>query len=335
MNAIELTPQFSKLFMALSLGLVGLSLTSAALLLRTSWQGHSLFPGRTPTRLAPWGLPAVLMFVASLVIVAPACMFVAEMTLPGTGTESEGIERLKDLLGFSLGSLISLGLTIGLLRRSGSDWIDLGLSLRDLPIDLRLGLFAFGLICLPMYGLQALLAKLWKESEHPIIEIVGENPSPWFFGVLTISAVVIAPFVEELFFRVLLQGWFEKLAMLLKMPVESRRAALDQYWWGEPLHRRARDSAEDSITVERVPVPLVETPLERLPWWPVLASAGLFALAHAGYGPDPIPLFLLACVLGLLYRNTRRAWPCIFLHMLVNATSMCMLWIVVRGAQAG
>jgi membrane protease YdiL (CAAX protease family) len=58
---------------------------------------------------------------------------------------------------------------------------------------------------------------------------------------------------------------------------------------------------------------------------PVGVSSLLFALVHLGHGPDPIPLFVLALILGYLYQQTHRLWPCIVLHMCLNAASLAML----------
>ena len=52
----------------------------------------------------------------------------------------------------------------------------------------------------------------------------------------------------------------------------------------------------------------------------------LFGLAHVGYGPDPIPLFLLALVLGYTYQRTHRIVPSIVTHALFNGMSLFALW---------
>ena len=44
------------------------------------------------------------------------------------------------------------------------------------------------------------------------------------------------------------------------------------------------------------------------------------------YAPDPIPLFLLALVFGVLYHRTHRIAPSLVLHMAFNATSIVLLF---------
>jgi membrane protease YdiL (CAAX protease family) len=61
-------------------------------------------------------------------------------------------------------------------------------------------------------------------------------------------------------------------------------------------------------------------------WVPILVSSLLFALAHFGIGPDPIPLFLLALVLGYVYQRTHRIVPCMVTHALFNSLTLIALW---------
>ena len=49
-------------------------------------------------------------------------------------------------------------------------------------------------------------------TAHIIVKMVmAFHRSPWIFLVAAMAAVVVAPIVEEFFFRVLLQGWLEAL----------------------------------------------------------------------------------------------------------------------------
>jgi membrane protease YdiL (CAAX protease family) len=69
-------------------------------------------------------------------------------------------------------------------------------------------------------------------------------------------------------------------------------------------------------------------------WAPIILSSLLFAAAHFGYGPEPVPLFVLALVLGYCYQRTHRILPCIIAHSLFNLNSMIVLWrIVLQGVE--
>jgi hypothetical protein len=48
----------------------------------------------------------------------------------------------------------------------------------------------------------------------------------------------------------------------------------------------------------------------------------LVTMTGIDYAPDPIPLFFLALVLGVLYHRTHRIAPSLILHMAFNATSI-------------
>ena len=62
---------------------------------------------------------------------------------------------------------------------------------------------------------------------------------------------------------------------------------------------------------------------------PILISSVLFALAHFGYGPEPVPLFFLALILGYVYQRTHRIIPCIVTHALFNLVTVIALWRMV------
>jgi hypothetical protein len=64
-------------------------------------------------------------------------------------------------------------------------------------------------------------------------------------------------------------------------------------------------------------------------WFPILISSTAFGFAHFGYGPEPVPLFLLALVLGFLYQRTHRIVPSIIAHALFNLFTMIILWQMV------
>jgi membrane protease YdiL (CAAX protease family) len=64
---------------------------------------------------------------------------------------------------------------------------------------------------------------------------------------------------------------------------------------------------------------------------PILGSALPFALAHYGYGPDPIAIFFLALILGYVYQRTHRILPCMIAHALFNSVAVFVLWRMVFG----
>jgi membrane protease YdiL (CAAX protease family) len=115
---------------------------------------------------------------------------------------------------------------------------------------------------------------------------------------MTCLVVIVAPLAEELFFRVLLQGWLEDYGAATIVDIEPA-------------------------------VPLAA------PRWPIVISAALFALMHLGQGPAPAPLFVLGLAMGYLYRQTHRITPPLVLHAFFNATSMLALALDSGSGPAG
>ena len=129
--------------------------------------------------------------------------------------------------------------------------------------------------------------------------------------------------MEEYFFRVLIQGWLAKVAdrvaqsQATTVATTAEITGMEQTW--------------DETSAPKVTTTVTaDAPLRRLPLWPVVVSSALFALAHLGHGPAPVPLFVLAMGLGYIYHRTQRILPCIVVHFLVNAFSLVQLWLYLH-----
>jgi membrane protease YdiL (CAAX protease family) len=118
----------------------------------------------------------------------------------------------------------------------------------------------------------------------------------------------------------------------LAIPSESFDASLEanitivegQTESNENPYRSPRElEGEDALDAD---IPAAAMLVEQRSAMPILGSALLFALAHVGNGPDPIPLFLLAIGLGYVYQRTQRVVPCIMIHMACNAISLFAFW---------
>jgi Type II CAAX prenyl endopeptidase Rce1-like len=64
-------------------------------------------------------------------------------------------------------------------------------------------------------------------------------------------------------------------------------------------------------------------------WLPIVISSFFFALAHFGYGWEPVPLFVLALILGYVYQRTHRIIPCMVAHALFNLVTVIKLWQMI------
>jgi membrane protease YdiL (CAAX protease family) len=180
----------------------------------------------------------------------------------------------------------------------------------------------------PVLITQVVLMKLFfpeeQQSGHPLIQMVmTEEPDMGLLLLAGLAAVVVAPLCEEITFRLLLQGWLEKLEDRALL----RRAALPETPISEDEARIGGQdngvSPESPYVYEPPAKGVAGLPHGRLP---ILISAIAFGLAHYGYGPEPVPLTMLGIVLAYVYQRTHRIVPCIVAHALFNLFTMVVLW---------
>lgn len=218
---------------------------------------------------------------------------------------------------FLYSGLASLGAVIaasGLIAfRTRSSFAELGLGCQRSTYDVILGMTAFAMAAPLVLAAQASLVQLWP-SNHPLIEALKQNWSEPLYAAIAFTAVLAAPVFEEFAFRVLLYGW-------LRNWVLQRPHGHELLFGAVPLSR-----------LQKVMAPSAEPPLapsRRLRFAAMLGSALAFGLMHLGHGPDWVPLTLLGLVLAWLYERTGRIWPCITVHMLLNAFTMLGLRVSV------
>jgi len=251
-------------------------------------------------------------------------------------------------------SLLVLAFSLPLmLLRPRTTFRDFGWSLATLVSDVRLGLIGFVMLAPPVYAIQGVLVYYWKPSEHPLMEMFKGTPDAAFFATLIAAAVLVAPLVEEMLFRVFLQGFLEKL-------VSFRGSGLELLFGRFPIFEASRQLAlpdqpvvaqfvapalnpnpylppgfQQPLAAEGEPVPAAfvsdDQPELRGPhsWMPIAISSIIFALLHYSHGPDWVALTLLAAGMGYLYQRTHSVIPSLTVHMCLNGLSMWGLWIQV------
>jgi membrane protease YdiL (CAAX protease family) len=325
--------------------------------LQRIWQGLPLLV-REPRRQVPWDFLDLVLTLIFLSATQTAAALIVQRWLQleaGTAPDQLSIAARGTLI--LCGSLATLAafalslLTVWL--RSKASWRDLGICGNRLLGDIGLGVAGFVMLAPPIYLLQFVLVQ-WFESKHPLIELLKQQPQAKFFVLSGFAAVLVAPLVEEYLFRLLLQGWLEKIFAFggrrgwistFEDPVESEAPAAP--WTdGSPESSRqlgkdtaANDKPGRGIIVEshtdpRPPQPPAfeppSSPARQGETWlasvgPIVISSLLFALLHFNHGPDWVPLFVLALGLGYLYNRTHRLVPCITVHFLLNALTLLAL----------
>ena len=217
-----------------------------------------------------------------------------------------------------------------------------GLRPKEFVRDLWLGLIAFVMVVPWVLLLQSVLTQ-FIPYEHLTQDTLMRDA-----GVLSIlatwfTAVLVAPICEEVFFRGVFQGFLQRLTPISQSTADQRLVG----GWTEG-HGPAQRSATGEVierTLDGNPYQapgddgsgnaIDDTASSSLAGhgffavhWPIFASALIFALAHAGQGPAPIPLFFFGLALGYIFHRSGSIVICIVLHMMLNAFSM--FWFTLQ-----
>jgi len=333
-------PQPVDPFFAIFIGT--LASASLATWFALAWRRRPLLPYE-PRQPVPWNAVAPLLISLLVVLRISAVAFGEEpMPIDELATPLEMSSAI--LTGAAMQVALYGSLLVAAVALSGATQRDCGLPefADQFGRDLAIGAVTWLAALLPVYAIQSLLAAVSEESSHPLIKMVQREPSVPLIFVAFISAVIVAPICEECAFRLLLEGWLEKVEdrwlgwranWPVNLPQDSPPPATEEAAQATP------DASADADSRDPLDA-AIEPPrrgLAGLPygWAPILISSLLFSLAHLGYGPDPVALFVLALMLGYVYQRTHRIIPCIVTHMLFNFTTLVILAIAAaRGAGA-
>ncbi len=308
---------------------------------RLAMRGRPLLPWAA-RRPSPWTLLDIAAAFLLMLFLPAAVTVLAvrlELTTFKFSGEPPSADQLADLLVCNaIGSVLTIAAIWGMMRvRHNAGLREWGFDPRHFLPDIGLGVVAFVTIVPPVLLIQLLLTQ-WFPPEHAITTLLQERRDPLFFLIAGIAAVVVAPISEELLFRVLLQGWLERLSTFtlpaVAAPVEeslledNAPAADDAPAAGDAWETDEQSPYRSPRSASTAPLEPAPTAGERpAPAWPILVSAAIFGLMDLGNGPSPIPLFFLALGLGYLYQRTHRILPCIVVHMLLNGMTLATIWI--------
>jgi membrane protease YdiL (CAAX protease family) len=210
---------------------------------------------------------------------------------------------------------------------AGADGRDLGLSFHLFGRRLRVGLIAFFMITPPVLLLQAMIIEFGGiKYTHPLVEGLRDRSNRDILYWSLITALAVAPLVEELFFRGLLQGWLERTVQKLQAAINARQLLAQRAAWGKTRSRSGQPDGTVLLTdtpgAEAFDQPIMMPSASHAP--NILTSI-LFGLMHWGHGPAPFVLIFFSLGLGYLYRQTHSLWPSIIVHFLLNGFSMALL----------
>jgi len=276
-----------------------------------------LFPPQR-CRAAPWLLPHVILMSILFVGLPQVAMVVLA---------ESGVRRLWaiTLAPVVAGPLILGGFHLIFRYAVGALPYQVGFTCRRPVKDLLAGgivwLVVTPLCLLIQYGLLHTV----QPSKHPAEELLAREAGPAAWMVIGVGVLVLAPLVEEILFRGVIQPWFVQepaladLTMLIAILAWIiRGAGLDTIW---PM----------LLLVTAAPGYIIFERLTRR-WLPrpgaaraIFAASLLFAAIHFDVWPTPIPLFFFSLGVGYLAYRTQSLLGPIFVHVFFNLVSFVEL----------
>jgi membrane protease YdiL (CAAX protease family) len=216
----------------------------------------------------------------------------------------------------------------------------LGLSSHRLGANVFLGVF--GVICLTplVMGLHLIIIELMhklelKPEEHPLSALGKSHPSVIEWILMTVSAAVAAPLIEELLARGLLQrwlatrrnGWAVAVCIALVMSLLPHLGRIEAALKAEINWRDVLNHLQTTafVIVTIAPLLIVRRYVDSATVGAVYGSSIVFAAAHSAVWPSPVPLFFLAIGLGMLAYRTQSLVPSIVAHSLFNVFNLMLL----------
>lgn len=168
-----------------------------------------------PRRSPPWGLfdliVAGVLWIGGTIVAAQLMQSWGLLPAELSVADATPRETALLMLGSGIAQLIVIPLLLVVISlRTGATAKDLGFVPGKFLSDLRLGVTAFTMLLPLVYVIQAILTR-YQKYEHELLEVMKELPGwEWAVGMVFVAGVS-APIVEEILFRLLLQGWLEKL----------------------------------------------------------------------------------------------------------------------------
>ena len=354
----DITPTVNKLLLWCAVAL----LFSATVALATRPVFRRLLP-RQRQRAVPWTtaeiIAAFLLSTICILLVAEVLIssglaarlygadVVAQARPPdGSRGDREALLRLG-LLATVLALPLQIVAIFGFLRlASGTRPYQLGLTASRTGRNVLVGFLVWLIVTPPVLALNALveriLSRLSGEGivEHPITQLAqrGMLPAEWL--LIIFATVVAAPVMEELLFRGVTQRWLARrwwggyaamgAALAASLLYRSEEIAnVLKSAEGRPDWPGLLQAAAPSLFVlALVPGFLWVSRKARTPFGPALYGTSLFfAAMHSFAWPSPVPLFVLALVLGWLAERTQSLVGPMVLHGLFNGVACVqLLW---------
>jgi len=222
---------------------------------------------------------------------------------------------------------------------AGARLADFGLTLVDWKRQMAVGGAAALLMTPAVYAIQSLAVRVWKSQQHPVEEMVLGKLSLGIALLAIVSTVVLAPMIEELLFRGIVQQWLTKLTGQRTTPAKPMRAEIPVELGADdfPPFRDPGDVPSGlSREEQRGSTSTDDRPrgASSAAGLPIVLTSITFASLHATQWPAPLAIFLLSMALGTLYHRTGSLLSVIAMHATFNGFSTLLLLLEALSRQA-
>ncbi len=256
----------------------------------------------------------------------------------------------------AISSLLLLLIPLILRMASGVRLRDLGLQFSGWRRQVAIGVVALVWLLPIIYTVQVASLQLpgvpdENQRAHPVQKMLKEDPTGSVAYLAVLTAVLLAPALEELLFRGVLQSWLiqalNDLALWLKrlrsrpLPPSPDLSEIPEIpendYWAVEETAEARLAQPDSCiqAVELADEPALAKDVPYRPQSTAMTGAAIvitslvFASLHAAQWPAPIALFVLSLGLGIVYFRTGSLLVPIFMHALFNGLSTLMMFLTM------
>ncbi|VTS01870.1 CPBP family intramembrane glutamic endopeptidase [Tuwongella immobilis] len=303
------------------------------------WLSRQAQPIARPNVPPTWGgIEIILMFIGYLFITLlasqPARQLLDLPELPDGVPRSDAESNQISLITASLAFPFQLMFFSVLFRwRNPESRHAFGLFGSGIAHDILTGMRTWRW-CTPMviaaFGVPVLLGGLiqMKPDEHDL-STMAENASPGMLALIIIQAAIVAPIVEELAFRGAIlrsiaqneAGCDVVYASAIFLPVLGASIP-------ETLPEIINRFGSSAFLILLMPWYLRIRRRHDVQTAAIWASSALFAALHASVWPSPIPLFVLAMVLGRVTLASGSLLPPILIHAMFNSVSIVQILIL-------
>jgi membrane protease YdiL (CAAX protease family) len=219
---------------------------------------------------------------------------------------------------------------------------DLGLHWKAWPRQVGIGVRAAMLMTPPVCAVQFVTTRIWRSQTHPVEQMVLENLTFEVAILAVLSTMVLAPLIEELLFRGILQRWLERFvdggSLQAKTSQDSEQFVTPKPWnestLSDPEYEQPR-----SIPIDAGSELLhrgnhsVEVPVSPSLQLPILFTSIIFAAMHLPQWPAPLAIFLLSMALGTVYQRTGSLLASVAMHATFNGINTMVLFLLAALGQ--